>query len=104
MVVGTLLGDATVERVKQYHNARIIMDQTFPAHAGYLTMLYVQLINLVMSCPRVIIRKPDTCTGNTYSSLVFKTMSLPCLTRFHNLFYNNGRKVVPKNIADFLTP
>jgi ubiquinol-cytochrome c reductase cytochrome b subunit len=104
IVVGTLLGNATMERAHENHNARLIMDQTFPTHAGYLTTLYVHLINLVKTCPRVIIRKPDIRIGNTYSSMVFKTMALPCLTVFHKLFYVNGRKVVPDNIWHLLTP
>jgi len=74
IVVGTLLGDATMERAHENHNARLIMDQTFPTHAGYLTTLYVHLMNLVKTCPRVIIRKPDIRTG--------KRIALWCLKQW----------------------
>ena len=33
-----------------------------------------------------------------------KTKSLPLFTEFHNLFYLNGVKLIPKNIGDLLTP
>ena len=33
-----------------------------------------------------------------------QTLSHPILTRLYNLFYPNGRKIVPNNIADLLNP
>ena len=39
-----------------------------------------------------------------YSTVAFKTRSLPCLTLFHDLFYYNRRKIIPKNIADLISP
>jgi hypothetical protein len=49
-------------------------------------------------------RAPDKRTGLIYGSIRFNTLSLPCFNEFYDLFYPNGQKVVPLNIADLLTP
>ena len=103
VLVGILLGDASLERRKSTHNTRLRFDQTFPGHASYLMMLYGIYYNLTLSGPTLFIRKPDKRTGNVYSSLAFKTISLPCLNEWHSLFYPEGIKVVPDTIADLLT-
>ena len=36
VIVGTLLGDASMERDKPTHNPRIRFDQTYPGHEEYL--------------------------------------------------------------------
>jgi len=43
-------------------------------------------------------------TGKIYSSIRFKTYSLPCFNELYILFYLDGRKIVPLNIAELLTP
>lgn len=78
-LVGTMLGDASIERAKPTHNGRLRFDQTFPMHASYLMLLYGIFYDLTSKGPSVHIRKPDKRTGNVYSSLAFKTMTLPCL-------------------------
>jgi hypothetical protein len=42
-------------------------------------MLYGLFYNLTSSEPKVHIRSPDKRTGNVYSSLAFKTVTLPYL-------------------------
>jgi hypothetical protein len=34
----------------------------------------------------------------------FSTFSLPCFNELYELFYVNGKKVIPSNIAELLTP
>jgi hypothetical protein len=103
ILVGTLLGDAYLERAKQQFNARLQFDQTFPAHAEYLTMLYVKFINLAKAGPRVVIRKADKRTGNVYCQMVWKSLTFPCLNVYHDLFYQDGRIIVPANIGSLLS-
>jgi hypothetical protein len=78
VLVGTLLGDASLERAKPTHNTRLRFDQTFPNHASYLMMLYGIYYNLISKGPLVLIRSPDKRTGNVYVSMAVKTMMLPC--------------------------
>ena len=47
----------------------------------------------------------DKRTNNSYSSVNFATLSLPCFNYYKNLFYNSDNlKIVPSNIQDLLTP
>lgn len=36
--------------------------------------------------------------------LLYKLIFLPCLNYYYDLFYLNGIKIIPKNIAELLTP
>lgn len=36
IIVGTLLGDSSIERDKPTHNTRIRFDQSYPGHKSYL--------------------------------------------------------------------
>jgi hypothetical protein len=103
VLVGTILGDASIERNKPTHNTRIRFEQTFPAHAHYLTTLYVHFLNLTGKCPIVTSRKADKRTGNIYSTISFKTLMFPCLNIFHDIFYKDGTKIVPLNIGELLS-
>jgi LAGLIDADG DNA endonuclease family len=53
--------------------------------------------------PKTFTRSPDKRTGKEYSKIKFSTYSLPCFNELLDLFYPEGKKVVPKNIADLLT-
>lgn len=47
----------------------------------------------------------DKSTKNSYSSVNFATLSLPCFNYYKNLFYNSDNlKIVTSNIQDLLTP
>lgn len=103
ILVGTVLGDAYIERSKASHNARLRYDQTFPHHASYLMTIYSHLYNLTGKGPRIIIRKPDIRTGKIYYQMQFETLNLPCLNTYHELFYKDGKKVIPQSIGELLT-
>jgi len=104
VLVGTMLGDASMERVKENHNPRVKFEQTFPGHASYLTTIYIILRNLVGKYPTVHTRLPDRRTGNSYSVIRFSTLAFPCFTHYYDLFYTAQGKIVPHNIAELLTP
>jgi hypothetical protein len=53
--------------------------------------------------PGIASRK-DRRTGTITQSIYFWSMTMPCLNYFHDLFYVNKVKVIPKNIAELLTP
>ena len=38
------------------------------------------------------------------SSIYFTTRQLTAITELHKLFYNEGKKIVPLNIEEYLTP
>lgn len=113
ILVGTLLGDASLERAKPTHNTRVRFDQSYPEHESYLQSIYTIFQNLTgpKGTPKIHSRKADTAyarTGKVYSSIAFKTRALDSLNYYHDIFYmfnTNGKrhKVVPKNIQELLT-
>lgn len=54
--------------------------------------------------PVILIRKPDKRTGKIYKSIYFRTLTLPCLNEYHNMFYKNKVKIIPENLDKLLTP
>jgi hypothetical protein len=107
VLVGTILGDASMERVKPTHNTRVRYDQTNPAHNSYLLSLYDIFKNLTGTPPRIHTRKPDKRTNKIYQTIAFKSLRLPCLNYLYDLFYQydeSGKqhKVVPNNIKELL--
>ncbi|RYX78149.1 hypothetical protein EON69_00085 [bacterium] len=110
IIVGTLLGDASLERRKPTHNTRLRFDQTYPDHNLYIQSIYHVFQNLTgpLGVPKIYIRKPDKRTGKVYMSIAFKTRALESLNCFYDLFYTydslgKRRKIVPTNIGDLLT-
>ena len=69
ILIGTLLGDAFIERNKPTHNARIRFDQSFPNHASYLMKIFSYFYNLTGKGPTVIVRSPDKRTGKIYCQM-----------------------------------
>ena len=82
ILVGTMLGDAHLERVKLSHNATLRFDQSFPEHAPYLMYLYIHFYNLIFKGPKIFIRKKDIRTNKVYSHIQYKTLNLPCLNYY----------------------
>jgi hypothetical protein len=72
-------------------------------HKEYLLGLYEQFKDLCPAGPKVHNSQPDKRTGKVYSTIRFYTYSLPCFNQLYNLFYLDGRKLVPQNIAELLT-
>lgn len=105
IVIGSMLGDGYMERIKQTHNPRLKFDQTFPQHAAYLTRIFFFFRNITnIKRPSISTRKEDKRTGKKYTTIRFATRNLPCLIPFYDLFYVNGIKTIPINIAEYLTP
>jgi hypothetical protein len=65
--------------------------------------LYDLFKDFCPSAPKLSSRKPDLRTKNVYTEIYFKTYSLPCFNYYHELFFKNGVKKVPKNIVELLT-
>lgn len=94
------------ERGRRTYNTRLRFYQTYPAHieyVNYLSSIFSSFIGPKGS-PRIHTRKPDSRTGKIYSTIAFKTRSLPCFTMFHNLFYLNCVKIVTANMTCLFTP
>ena len=82
------------------------LDQTYPKHKEYLEILYSIFSNLTghKGQYKIYVCIPDSRTGKNYSTIAFKTRGFSSLASFHDLFYDKGRKIIPNNIADLITP
>jgi hypothetical protein len=54
--------------------------------------------------PQTNIKLPHHLTGNIYTRIWFNTYSLPCFNELYELFHVDGKKVIPLNIGELLTP
>ena len=57
-----------------------------------------------MTTPPSISSITDKVTGKTRYNLSFTTLALPCFNQLYETFYVNGKKIIPTNIAELLTP
>ena len=103
VIIGNLLGDAWMERKSPTANARLRYEQTSPKHDDrfYYTYHYYALYCSGNSRTRI---RTDLRTGTVYTMNMFTTRAMPFFTPFYELFYINGVKTVPLNIAEYLTP
>lgn len=83
-------------------NVRITFRQG-TIHASYLLHLCSLFQEFVLAPPSVL-TVTDKYTGKLRYNLSFTTLSLPCFNEIYELFYLEGKKIIPNNRADFLTP
>jgi hypothetical protein len=102
ILIGTILGDVYMRRFSEKANVRVTFRQG-SIHASYLLHLHSLFQEFVLA-PPLISTVTDKNTGKIRHNLSFSTLSLPCFNEIYELFYLNGKKIIPNNIADFLTP
>ena len=105
-----LLGDGHIQKRSLTGNSRFIYGQSS------LRIQHFNYFNHVLELFKPYLSKEfklktrsfvDKRTNNSYSSVNFATLSLPCFNYYKNLFYNSdgaSQKIVPSNIQDLLTP
>lgn len=91
VIIGSLLGDGHLNRTSRGH--------AFEVHQGikqkeYLFWKHRMLGSLVLAVPY----------RDQWKSYLFRTVSHPALDEFHRMFYSGRTKILPKNIAKYLTP
>lgn len=53
--------------------------------------------------PPVILTRKDKRNNSVTQSLCFRTSAMPCLNYYHDLFYKDRVKSIPRNLEDLLT-
>lgn len=91
IIIGTILGDGCLE-FNRCKGTRLQVKQS-EKHKYYVFWLYGELSNLCKSAPK---RKKDT--GQWY----FSTRHIDELTNIQEVFYREGRKILPANIEEML--
>jgi hypothetical protein len=103
ILIGLLLGDLFIHKQKTSINTRLEFTQGL-VHKEYIQHLYELFTIYCGMEPRITNRAPDKRTGKIYNAVGFKTYALPCFNELYELFYPMGKKIVPLNIKDLLTP
>jgi hypothetical protein len=101
-LIGIILGDGFLERNKPNHNTRLRIEQSYPEKEGYLMSLSKLLEPLTAMTPVILTRK-DRRSDSVTKSLYFRTLAMPCLNYYYDLFYKEKVKTVPKNLGELLT-
>lgn len=103
VLFGIILGDGFLEKKKQSWNARLRVEQLYPNQVEFVRSIYTILTPIVNMSPSILTRK-DRRTGLSTQSIYFWTLTMACLNYYHDLFYQNKIKFIPKNIGELLTP
>ena len=98
ILYGLSLGDLYILR-KNTENALMRFEQSI-IHKEYLEYLFERFKYL--STINASVRTAERKTFDT-SSVYFTTRQLTSITELHNLFYKEGKKIVPLNIGSLLT-
>jgi hypothetical protein len=104
ILIGSMLGDLTVEKPNLSCNARIQFKQSI-INKDYIEHMYELFKEFCGSKPLVMSKFDTRPTKNkVYSAIKVQTLSLPCFNIYRELFYNSeGKKILPPNLEDLLT-
>lgn len=92
IITGSVLGDAGLYSNWSNTNYRLHVRQCLKQSA-YVEWKYQALAPLVLTAPQYYDRT---------KSVWFRTISHPELTQLHEIFYQDGKKIIPENIAEYL--
>jgi len=102
ILIGSMLGDGCLESQNKNRTYRLKIEQSF-SHKEYVDWLYRKLKNLVLTEPKIKIKKIGS---KTYQNYGFQTISCSQLRFFAHQFYdqNSKKKKIPKIIGKLLNP
>jgi len=107
VLVGLLLGDANLQRRSRTSNTRLHFTQSEKHFYFFINVfnIFKSFCNLpednlnFIPQPKIKIVK-----GISYKIYTFTTLQLPCFNFYYEMFYPNGKKIVPGNIDVYLSP
>ena len=102
VMIGLMLSDGSLERSSSTSGARLCVNFG-KKHEEYLNFLY-DLYKPYINTNPVSIKVFNKKTDSYNDVLRFKTISLPQLIYYYELFYIDGKKKVPYNIDELMTP
>ena len=103
ILIGLFLGDICAQKRSKKGNTNLHFEQGL-VHKEYTFHLFDLFKDFCRSGPKITERTPDKRTGKVYTRVCFTTYSLPCFNEFYYNFYSKGKKIVPLNIEELLTP
>lgn len=98
ILIGGLLGDLNLRKIGKY--SRLVVEQK---NKEYLFHLYEIFKNFIRTEPKERLQKRLT-TSEWKSTWYFSSISYLEFEYYYQMFYKDGRKIVPLDIQDILTP
>jgi hypothetical protein len=102
MLIGIALGDLNIQKPSLTGNARLRFAQGL-IHEEYLFHLFEKLESYCSAVP-YLPKTLDNRSGKFDPSVRFNTFTFACFNELYELFYPEGKKIIPLNIGDLLTP
>lgn len=103
IINGCLLGDGRLECRSREGTARLRIHHGWK-QKDLVFWKYEALKNLISCPPRKIVCWRNPKSGEDYYSWYFHTRTIPEFKEVYQMFYSDGRKILPQNISDLLTP
>ena len=98
IIVGLALGDLNIRR--RSINTCLRFKQSYK-NEPYMLHLFTLFQEYCKMTPRVTDAR---LKGKVYQSMIFDTLTYAAFNYFFELFYKEGKKFVPKNIQELITP
>lgn len=102
ILVGLMLGDGHLETQNNGRTYRLKIEQSIK-HKEYVDWLFQEFNEWVMTHPQEK-NQQDKKRGKEYHKYWFNTLSAGSLRFYAHQFYDGKKKIVPKQIAKWLTP
>jgi LAGLIDADG DNA endonuclease family protein len=102
IILGSLLGNGNIKKLVE--GSMLVVRET---NKEYALWLYKILYNRGYTSnlqPRQYTRTFRSKEGKEYYGYEFNTFTFRSFNWIHSKFYNKGRKVIPENIYEYLTP
>ena len=96
IIYGVLLSDGWLYKNKTGKTLFALKQTNFE----YLWLVYSKMSHYCRSMPRIT---KTNINGKIFSCFMFATRVYPCFTEWHNIFYQEGTKIVPLDLYNMLT-
>ncbi len=96
VILGVLLSNGWLYKNKTGKTLLALKQTNFE----YLFVVYLKLFHFCRSMPKPV---KTNINGKIFSSVMFHTRVYPCFNEWYDMFYRNGKKVVPLDLYNLLT-
>lgn len=101
LVIGSILGDGNLRIPGRNKEANFIIDQG-KAQKDYVFWKYKIMREWVLTPPKKVVRVYHKDRTRKTISWRFLTISHPEFTKFYQMFYRKGKKIIPESIKKLL--
>ena len=99
IVIGLALGDLYVRRRHKTGNTCLCFKQSMK-NEPYMNYLYELFQEYCRMVPRI---RDAHLSGKIHKCIEFETLAYSAFNKFHDMFYKDKVKIVPKDIGNYLT-